>query len=199
MFDTARGLGITFEVTVHPGEPSARFVAVVLRADHPAVVLVDDAIAIPSRGWEIRTTGLWADHNCETPNEHWSYGLEAFALAIDQPDQLLRSAFGDRVPLGWELEFESAEIPEVLADGYVQHGLVHGLLLGPHPPVEVEGRAIRRHWWGRPDGASWQAADVVGDPAGPSVQQALVPTLVGVRAVDLATTGFLVTATATVP
>lgn len=194
MFDPDCGVGITFEVSVHPQQPSARFVAVVVRPDAPAVVLIDDAIPFPRRGWEIRTSGLWADHNCETPNEHWSYGLEAFALAIDQPDQLLHSSFGDRVPLGWDLEFESAEAPQSLTDGYSQQGLVHGILLGPHPPLEVEGPAIRRHWWGRPDGSSWHAADRLGDLAGESVQCALIPTPAGVRTVDLATTGFLVTA-----
>ena len=193
MFDPASGVGITFEVSVHPSEATARFVAAVLRPDDRAVVLVDDDVPFPSRGWEIRTSGLWADHNCETPNEHWSYGLEAFALAIDQPDQLLQSSFGDRVPLGWELEFESTDLPDGLADGYVQTGVVHGLLLGQHPPFEVEGPAIRRHWWGRSDGASWQAIDCLGDPTGHSVQRAFVPTSAGVRAVDLTGTGLRVT------
>ncbi len=115
--------------------------------------------------------------------------------AIDVPDQLLHASVGDRVPLGWDLEFESAESPESLADGYSQQGLVHGTLLGPHPPLDVEGPAIRRHWWGRPDGSSWHAVDRIGDLTGESMQRALVPTPAGVRTVDLTTTGLLVTAT----
>ncbi len=195
MFDPDGGVGITFEVSVHPRLRGARFVAAVVRPDTPAVVLIDESIPFPPRGWEIRTSGLWADHNCETPNEHWSYGLEAFALAIDVPDQLLHASVGDRVPLGWDLEFESAEAPRSLTEGYSQQGLVHGMLLGPHPPLEVEGPAIRRHWWGRPDGSSWQSSDQVGDPWGGSIQQAFVPTAVGVRTVELSPSGLLVTTT----
>ena len=44
---------------------------------------------------------------CEEPGRRWTYGLEAFALAVDDPAELLGRGYGHRVPLGWELEFEA--------------------------------------------------------------------------------------------
>ncbi len=174
-------MAVSLAVGVIPAERRAWFVAVVLGSGRRPVVLIDEAVPFPERGWEIRTTGLWADHNCETPQAHWSYGLEAFALAVDEPDQLLRADVGDRVPLGWDFEFESSAMPERLAgeglageglageglagdtrsdeqrpavplvDGYRQVGMAHGVLLGDHPSFEFEGMAIRHHWWGPAD------------------------------------------------
>lgn len=132
-------------------DPSgAHFHAAVLSKTARPIVLAEDEIAHPGRRWELRSSGLWADHNCETEMEHWSYGLEAFALALDDPDQLVREGVGDRVPIGWELEFESAT--EALsitgAVGYSQFGTLHGLLLTKDGEATFEGAAVRQHWWG---------------------------------------------------
>jgi hypothetical protein len=142
-------LGLTWAVTAQPSEGRAGFAAAVLRPGEPAIVLVDDDIDLPARRWELRTSGLWADHVCETPLDHWSYGLEAFALVVDDPAELLGRAVGDRIPLGWELEFEAGgtAVPEG-PDAYRQDGVVHGLLLIGSTTTEVELAAVRRHWWG---------------------------------------------------
>ena len=39
----------------------------------------------PRQGLEVRADGLWGELMCETPLEHWSYGLEAFGVALDDP------------------------------------------------------------------------------------------------------------------
>lgn len=143
-------LGVSWAVTAHPARQRASFQAVVLRPGARPAVLVEDDIELPPVSWELRTSGLWADHVCETPLDHWSYGLEAFALLIDGPAELLGRAVGERVALGWELEFEAAARP-VAVEGpaaYVQVGVVHGLLLEGRRRTEVELAAERRHWWG---------------------------------------------------
>jgi len=53
------------------------------------------------RGFDGRGDGLWLSLVCETPGEHWTVGMEAFALAVDDPDD----ERGDRVPLGLDIEW----------------------------------------------------------------------------------------------
>ncbi|MEM9132851.1 MAG: hypothetical protein AAF962_06160 [Actinomycetota bacterium] len=114
---------------------------------------------LPGQGLELRTSGLWVEMVCEQPFRHWSYGLEAFALALDDPAELLGRGLGLRVPLGWELEFESDDEPQWLGPpfegdvrpafgAYRQLGVAHGLLLTDDGETPVEGRAVRSHTWG---------------------------------------------------
>ncbi len=130
------------------GLEAASFQALVSVEGRDPVVISEDDIEMPERGWELRTSGLWADHTCETPMRHWSYGLEAFALAIEDPAELLGRGYGERTPLGWELDVESDDPPEA-GDGssYAQGGLLHGLVLLADGELEVEGQAVRTHQW----------------------------------------------------
>jgi hypothetical protein len=93
--------------------------------EHPFILVKELEVQPPRRpgSWEIRAEGLWADHNCETPGSHWSFGLEAFGLGFDNAADALTSEWGDRVPLGFDLEWEP--------------GVVHGdiLLAGQTLPV----------------------------------------------------------------
>ncbi len=139
----------------HDGK--ATFLCAYFQVGELPVVLAEDEIVAPAQRWELRASGLWADMICEQPFKHWSYGLEAFGLAIDEPDELLGRGYGDRVPLGWELDFESdadrvagfeqppgADVP----DGYRQAGLADGLVLLADRSVPIHGPAVRYHWWG---------------------------------------------------
>lgn len=147
----------------HGVMPSGSWFQTVLALDgRRPIVIAEVDIATPATGWELRASGLWADHNCETPLEHWSYGLEAFALAIDDHAELVGRGFGDRTPLGWELDFEATE--PAYAEGphaYGQAGTLHGLVLLAEGELEVEGPAVRSHRWG--DGRHVAA---VASPAG---------------------------------
>lgn len=125
------------------------FTGVLLRAGRRPIVVTDDDIALPAIGWELRTSGLWADHICETPLDHWSYGLEAFGLAVDDAAELLVTGMGERTPLGWELEFEARATSAFVDDSdYRQLGIGHGLLLDASGRHEIDGMAVRCHWWG---------------------------------------------------
>lgn len=149
VFPAAR-VALSLLIAKYPARGHATFHAAMLRLDDDPVVVVEFEIPLPSRGWEIRASGLWADHVCETPMDHWSYGLEAFGLSIDNPTELLGAALGDRVPLGWELEFEARAPAHFTgsASRYGQIGSVHGLLLEHQRTTEVDGYGVRSHWWG---------------------------------------------------
>jgi hypothetical protein len=137
------------------------FHAAVLEAGRQPIAISDCEVPAPESGWELRTSGLWADHVCESPFEHWSYGLEAFALALDDPAELLGQGYGVRTPLGWELEFEASGDPVPDGDeSYTQPGVGHGLLLFAGREVEIEGRASRSHRWG---GGAFPADDGLDD------------------------------------
>jgi hypothetical protein len=172
LFDDADLMAVSFQVGIHPHRGHASFLASVLELGALPIVIAEHEVPLPGVGWEIRASGLWADHICETALDHWSYGLEAFALAVDEPEELLGRAFGDRVPLGWELEFEASEpATAVGASGYSQAGRAHGLLLSADGARSIDGVAVRSHWWaaGRP------RAITVGQPADPVVTKVALP------------------------
>jgi hypothetical protein len=118
----------------------------------PLVVVVDHEVP-PVKGdsLEIRTHGLWADHNCETPLVHWSLGLEAFGVALETPAEAYGSLRGERVPLGldleWETDGEVFRYPPGL-DRYEVPCRVHGEVLVGAETVVFDGVGQRDHSWG---------------------------------------------------
>jgi hypothetical protein len=77
-----------------------------IRVEHAGRLLVVRESDVPDRGGadlDLRASGLWLSLVCETPGEHWTIGLEAFALAVDHPDD----ERGDLVPLGLDIEWEA--------------------------------------------------------------------------------------------
>lgn len=89
------------------------------------VTVRDDELPLPRQGIEIRGDGVWVELVCETPGEHWTFGLEAFGLIVDDPDDEI----GERVPVGFDLEWEGEGTPE---------GLVHGFVLVGAQRFEIE-------------------------------------------------------------
>jgi len=74
----------------------------------PIVVDEDDIAAPRGVHFEVRAEGLWASILCETPGEHWSFGLEAFGLEYDDEDDASAGGYGNRLPVGFDLEWEAA-------------------------------------------------------------------------------------------
>ena len=152
--DSARPVVLATQVGCEPATGRACFQTLVWRAFEDPLVISDVEMPI-SATWEFRTSGLWADHICETPFRHWSYGLEAFALGIDDPSELLGRAMGHRLPLGWDMDFVSDEDPVFTtalsesAGSYHQQGTVSAELLFADGSLEIEGPAERSHGWGQ--------------------------------------------------
>ncbi len=57
----------------------------------------------------VRAEGLWVELLCETPGEHWSIGLEAFGVRFDDEAEAAASDRGERVPVGFDLEWETPD------------------------------------------------------------------------------------------
>ena len=103
----------------------------------PGIVAVrDHDVTPPRQGLEIRTEGLWAELWCETPGDHWTFGLEAFGLRLDDADDALRPGgeIGERVAVGLDLEWEAGDI-------------VHGDVLVGRERWEIDawGRFVENH------------------------------------------------------
>ena len=109
-------LGLLVGLRAEGAHHVASFHAAVLRSGEPPVVVADDDIPAPPDRWELRTSGLWVESICEQAHRHWSYGLEAFGLAIDDPAELLGRGYGDRLAVGWELQFHGAVADVVSLD-----------------------------------------------------------------------------------
>ena len=119
------GLSGRVELEVPPTGPVRYSLELSGSAIGPGFVVVsDDAIPRP-RGavLEVRADGLWTEMICETPGEHWSFGLEAFGLRVDEPGE----AVGERLAVGYDLEWETPD-------------RVHGDLLLARATIPVDAR-----------------------------------------------------------
>jgi hypothetical protein len=118
------------------------------------VAVRDHDVPLPRAGLEVRTDGLWAELWCETPNEHWTFGLEAFGLRLDEPDEALRPGgeIGERIAVGLDIEWELGD-------------LVHGDVLVGREAYSFDG-------WGRFVENHSLADDVI---EGDAVARVLIP------------------------
>lgn len=139
---------------LRPSEGRAWFWAAICGEGRNPVVVREHDVELPTpRSLEVRASGLWTDFICETPLEHWTIGVEAFGLALDDPADVFRGERGDRVAIGLDLEWEALG-PAIEPEGaarYDQLCSVHGEILEGSTRVEFEGRGWRTHAWGRRD------------------------------------------------
>ncbi len=158
-FSPQGSLGGHLTVLRWPASNQAWYWAAVVRAGQPSAVVVETDLALPADSIELRGSGIWADHICEDPLVHWSYGLEAFALALDDPDEAFAApppspgthveVRGERVPLGFDLEWEATDTSTVqLADGFAHPGRVHGVILLGADAYDLDGFGVRLRRWG---------------------------------------------------
>ncbi|MEA2826527.1 MAG: hypothetical protein QOG43_966 [Actinomycetota bacterium] len=145
---------------LRPGDGVVWYWAAVVGPDRPLVLVRDHDVPLPrGRGLEVRASGLWADHTCETALEHWTVGLEAFGVALDDPREAFAGERGDRCPLGMDLEWEAADVARASSGGgnggggpgYEQRCTVHGEVLVGTERLEVDGAGWRTHRWGERD------------------------------------------------
>jgi hypothetical protein len=120
------------------------------------VVVRDHEVPVPRVGLEIRSEGLWAELFCESPGEHWQFGLEAFGVRLDSPEDARSGEIGERVAVGLDLEWETPDI-------------VHGdVLIGRERySIDCKGRFV--------------ADDEVVVSVGDAIARVLIPLPSGVR------------------
>lgn len=132
----ADGRGGFVRLALHRERRVAWFWAYLLRPDAGPVVVRDHDVTLPrGAALEIRAEALWSELVCETAGEHWSIGLEAFGVALDDADDALHGEIGTRIALGFDFEWETTGAPFTSGRGGVVHeeqpGVVHGeILLG---------------------------------------------------------------------
>ena len=109
-----------------------------LAEGHDGVVVVEDRDVPRPRGatLECRAEGLWFACICETPDEHWTFGLEAFGLRYDTVDEARRGGFGERLAVGydleWEIDVDDPVVPSLPA------GIARGDVLVAHATFAVD-------------------------------------------------------------
>jgi hypothetical protein len=183
-FAADAGLAGLATLSLVPARKAAEYWAVLVGDGRPLLVVRDGEAPVPAApGLELRAPGLWADHTCETPLEHWTIGLEAFALAFDDPADAIGREMGDPVALGFDLEWEAEEPAWDAPGGYRQPCVVSGDVLVGAERIVIEVSGFRSHRWGpgpppavvsgRLDDGTWFAADDPDSPPGPFVAAGL--------------------------
>jgi hypothetical protein len=128
----------------------------------PVVLADDDIAAVPDpRYLELRSEGVWVQHVCERPFDRWTLGLEAFAVRHEDPAEGLRTGWGERLGLAFDLDWEATAEPDDLPGGYGQWGEVHGEVLVGEEVIDGSWLSHRRHRRGVPPGAELEAAVVL--------------------------------------
>lgn len=144
-------LGGFVRLGLYPSLGMAWYWAYLVRRREPLLVVRHHEAAVPrGRSLEVREEALWSALYCETPGEHWTIGLEAFAVALDDPMDAYRGERGDRVALGFDLEWE-AEAPTSDYAGVTRYGQpcrVSGEILVDRQRLEFSGWGHREHGWG---------------------------------------------------
>ena len=129
----------------------ATFWAALVGDDRPYLLVRDDDVLPPAGATpEIRGETLWSALECETPLEHWTVGLEAFAVALDDPDEAWRGERGDRVGLGFDLEWEATGPVDEADRAFSQRCTVHGeVLVGRDERLAIDAAGWRHRSWNR--------------------------------------------------
>lgn len=135
---------------LYPRSKRGWFWAVVVGDDRPLVIVVDDELPLPpAPNLEVRSSGIWTDLIPQVPLEHFTVGLEAFGVGIDDPEEVFKSLRGDRTPMGFDMEWETdGDGWPLLPSGFELPCRAHGEILLGHEEFDFDGLGTRRRWWG---------------------------------------------------
>ena len=128
------------------------YVAALVGVDRPMVLVVDPELRITdlSPYLEFRAEGIWAQHVCETPLRHWTIGLEAFGVTLDDPADAVGNQWGKRTGVGLDVEWESNSDPQKTGGGFTQKCVVTGEVLIDEETIDMNTTGSRCRRWGRP-------------------------------------------------
>ncbi len=137
---------------------TAWYWAALAREGRALLHIADFDVPVRADPFIVKGEALWAEHTCDDPMSQWSIGNETYASAIDDFDEALGRAHGDRTPIAFDLEWyatapatplEPTGDRAAVAAGYEQVGVVHGAIeiLG-EPRLELaEVPGHRWHRW----------------------------------------------------
>ncbi len=154
-------------IGLYPSLDSVWYWACLVEEDGQLVMAVDHGLPLPASesSLEVRGSALWANHVCEEPYQRWSLGLETHALVLDDPrEAYAEEPRGERVPFGFELEWESEGAPFAYAvtPRYEIPCRVRGEFLLGDTTVGIDAPGQRDHSWGVRDwwqfGWVWSSA-----------------------------------------
>ena len=150
-------LALTTRLAIYPNLHQTWFWAAVVQTGRQYVLCRDHDLAAPRPAWplEIRGGSLWMHAICETPFEHWTVAMEAYAVGFDDPMEAWRSERGDKVGLAFDLEWERLEMLTRRHgegfDGYELACRVSGVLQIDDETIDVDTAGNRMHTWGIAD------------------------------------------------
>ena len=147
-FADGAGLGGYTELTLFPAQSRSWYRSVLIRPDQPLLVIEDLDAPLPRQDLELKSEGLWADHVCEAPMRQWTVANEAYAVALDDPEEAIGRGYGVPTPVAFDVEWYAGEPVACVPDGYSQRGEVHALIELPGGPLSLVAPAWRDHRWG---------------------------------------------------
>ncbi len=156
------GQGGYVRLTIRPHDGVCWYWAALVGLGRPLVsVLVDDLPLPKGSSMEMRASGIWTQTTVLRPFEHLTTDLEAFGVAVDPATDVWSGAWGDRVAVGleldWDTEGEPGPSPVPGTSGYRVVGAMHGEVLLDEEKWEIAGIGVRDHWWGIPgDDHAWR-------------------------------------------
>jgi hypothetical protein len=120
-----------------------------VEAGRPLLHLTEWNVVRRADPFIVKAPEMWAEHHCVAAMEQWSVGNEAYAAALDDPNEALGRAYGVPTPMAMDLEWYATADVEPIEDGYRQVGVLHGLVeLLDRPNLELaEVPAERWHRW----------------------------------------------------
>lgn len=128
--------------------------AAMVEAGQPLLHLTEWDVAVRTDPFVVKAHEMWAEHHCVAPMEQWSVGNEAYAAALDDPEEALGRGYGVPTPMACDLEWYAVGPPVEIEHGYEQAGVVHGLVEILDRP-DVEFHEVPAHRWRR-----WRDGDV---------------------------------------
>ena len=108
---SGQGVGGFVRLELRPDLGAAWYWAYLVGPEVGLIVVRDHEATLPrpTASPVVRAEGLWAEFVCETDGEHWSVGLEAFGVRLDDPADGFRGEIGERLAVGLDLEWEIDE------------------------------------------------------------------------------------------
>ena len=123
---------------------ATRFLASILRPGAEPVTVFDHDLPLASHAFEFRAPAVWVELCCEEPLDHWTVGLEAFGLALPEDAVVTPDSYGDRVPIGLDLDVETVGAPVGDARYFSIDVSVQGEVLVADGSYEVDAVGTRR-------------------------------------------------------